>query len=618
MFWTVTVSAQLTVSPELRDALISAAELQNQGKFLEAFNMLVAIKPKVSEYSPLDSLESAYDDDNPLVNIMRNEFYLKDRALRELVDVLLTNRQSGNAVIVAQHIANQPLRTNALVNILMRQCHAAMSHTTDPVLMIGKAEKTVALLTGYDQDLGYSQIAKCYVYADMFDRSLESLKKIQDAAQRDKAVIDVAVQAAYYTPNNKTPDNELLFRSLVDFAQSPMAKAGTLLALADYYRKTPQGINEIDESAKIKRFEALQEAMALLDPLPDDEDKIQQVLLVIKAHETDARKTEAEAIRQIALASVENVTDDVKRFHLYFELFRHDKSDADAILAKMQTLAEQQTIAKQMTDKEYVARGMLHVLSICVEVRIRTLLPMIKDREIQGRLVEAEAMRQTALAFVENVREDFKRAELYLGLLRRDKPDADAILAKIQTIAEQISEPLFQTEIVLSLWESEAGAPNASDDRRKELFDKTLELVLSVGQRGDAGMQFNRMLHQANSEETDTLIAIMLGMLSEPDGSWTDDGVASIDYGSAMVNIVRVLVKQNRVDWMLENIFSPQMPYGWKQFLYQRAAEQVLDLWWVDSELREDDFMKLIDLIETPQIQSDLLHIASLKRFQTN
>jgi hypothetical protein len=186
LLYATAVSAQ---SYALLEAIRTAEEHQKQGRLVEAIETLTAIKPTATGKLPDDFLEKPYDTKDE--TLAANEFYLKDTALRKLVNVLLETKNSGTAATTALHIENKNLRNSVLLNILERQCYAADKGEHN--LMIGKAEETVLLLTGEHRDEGYERIVSSYVSVRKFDSAFETAGKIVPGKHQDRGHATIAV-----------------------------------------------------------------------------------------------------------------------------------------------------------------------------------------------------------------------------------------------------------------------------------------------------------------------------------------------------------------------------------------------------------------------------------------
>ena len=144
-----------------------------------------------------------------------------DKELTTLTYALLGSRESGHAALAAALISNEKTRNGILLDILQRQCKAAPGQAEQ---MIGKAEATLALLTGEHREKGNVEIFYAYTYADMiakaekafallpedrldngysslvyaylrtreFDKAEETAAKITDARLRDHAHMTIS------------------------------------------------------------------------------------------------------------------------------------------------------------------------------------------------------------------------------------------------------------------------------------------------------------------------------------------------------------------------------------------------------------------------------------------
>jgi hypothetical protein len=359
MFGGIAVQAQ---SVELRDALSAAAEQQRQGNLAEALETLKAIQPTVSDRSSPNYFLDDYFDDHDL---SANEFYLRDAALGKLVLAFLEKQQFDNAVTTAQNIANQGVKNTALLNVLKRHCEAALNSPEE------------------------------------FDRLQETLERIENIGLRDDALLATASLGIDKDNHGRTKENETAIRSLLDLIESPSIKARGLLSFAEYLHRTDSneprlailrearnrrlavlrevaellfslpgntgttghllqihGIHRTDGRAT-EALELLRQTTTLLLSLPDSSSKLQQLQQIERTHRTDGREGEAEEIRQIILATTENINrinaeriqqeprfhrspfvdEDEVRFNQYLALLRQGQADAD-IFERARGLAE--------------------------------------------------------------------------------------------------------------------------------------------------------------------------------------------------------------------------------------------------------------------------------------
>jgi hypothetical protein len=352
--WGTIASAQ---SPKLLDALKLAEEQQKQGKLVEALQTLATFKPTVSEKSPISSLEEPYDEND--TDISANEFYLHDKALERLVFPFLENRQSEGAVKTARYIANHALRNRNLLYILGAQCGAVTNKPQDFDLMIGKAERTVLLLTGPSRDEGFGAIASAYARANKFDPAMETVKMIGGIQIRDR-YLRTFIQDVYEA-SPMTWEYEKILQNLIALVQSPPVKAEVLIILSDFYnydqfapyRKynyqypyTPGPDRIDDETCKKMRFELLRESTEILLTLPDDETKARLLCRIYRNYCHDKHDAEAKNLRDIALKSIACIENDVNQFDLYMNLAWSRSADQrfqddDTTKKKMILLAEQ-------------------------------------------------------------------------------------------------------------------------------------------------------------------------------------------------------------------------------------------------------------------------------------
>jgi hypothetical protein len=105
-------------------------------------------------------------------------------------------------------------RDDILLDILDRQCRAAKNKPEEFDLMIGKAEKTVLLLTGHHWDDGLLKIATLIAQA-----------------------------------GEKTPGNEKRLQAILDLIQSPLVKAKALYAITGFYQDERNAL--LDEITEI-------------------------------------------------------------------------------------------------------------------------------------------------------------------------------------------------------------------------------------------------------------------------------------------------------------------------------------------------------------------------------
>ena len=306
----------------LYEALKLAAEQLKQGQLVEALETLVRIEPTVSETSSLSSLEYDYDEDYDC----DNEFYLKDKALKALVEAFLEDRQSDNAVAAAQCIANKSLRNRSLYNILIRQCEAAVHNLDEFDLMIAKAENTATLLDNKHgleyRDKGYGHLAQKYGEAGKFDRAVESLKKIESNKEYDYCLIgseysqSPGLMTLAFRSSVKTPEHEKRFQELVDLVREPSMKAKALLRQVDFY-----GLPTKTDLCKQKRLELVREAAEILRSLPGDWQKTHTTIQIYKCHLADGRKAETEIARQSIFDSILSIEPEDDLFNCYASQF---------------------------------------------------------------------------------------------------------------------------------------------------------------------------------------------------------------------------------------------------------------------------------------------------------
>ena len=327
ILWGTTASAQ---SVEFLNAIKTAEEQREQGKLAEAFKTLEVIKPS-------NLAESAR----------------KDKALLELVKAFLGTQQSERAVITGQRIASHELRNNVLFNILYRQCYAVTYKPEEFDLMIGKAEKTVLLLTDRWQDDGYGEIALAYAYTRKFDLAVETLKKMKETNRRDHYFFQRELphfrhlfEFAFYVC---TPEDEKHFLDMINLVQSPVMKAKAMLYLADFYNQL-----ETEKFDEDKRIAVLREATELLLPLPDEPQKSEALLKIYQHytyHNFSALGQDAEEVknaRKIVFESILSIEDEEILFGCLFTLFfrfypadpSHLDQQVDDFTEKLGLLAE--------------------------------------------------------------------------------------------------------------------------------------------------------------------------------------------------------------------------------------------------------------------------------------
>ena len=298
----LTMTMPCAASPELLDAVKTAEALRLEGKLAEAYETLMAVTPTVSETSPLGSLDVAYNRD---AQDELNEFYLKDMEMELLVDAFLVNRESGQAMIATQSIANHAMRNDILFDILWKQCRSVNHKPEEGGVMIAKAAKTMELLTGTRRDDGCAEIARSYSFIGRLDLAVEAVKKIE-ASRRDAyftgGVSLLTIVRADSATYEKTPENEKCLRELAGLVESPLLEARILLILAGFHDSGP------------KRLEVLRETAERIRPLPADPQTIDILLRIHQFYRGAGEDTEAEAVRQAVFASILGIEDEPTRF----------------------------------------------------------------------------------------------------------------------------------------------------------------------------------------------------------------------------------------------------------------------------------------------------------------
>ena len=348
--WGRTTIAQST---ELRVAVAKAWELWTEREYDEAYAVLSAVEPTVSKTSPADSLERPYRSEEK----NNNEFYLKDAALSRLSQAFLSKEKPDDAEKAAKDIANRPLRNDALLDVLNHRLHNLVAYSENFDQQLSKVEEIAALLTDRPRDDAYGRLALRYAYWGHLNSALECSKKIENATRRDDSLVSV-VEVYKLIPPTKTPKNEEWLRAVVDGIQSPLKKARALQVLIQFYKRYPplRGKTVIidTEESKRKCLESLRELTALLSPLPDNEAKCEQLLLLYhfwhcdearSYWDKDKRETEAAEVRKLYLECAANIKDDTKKFDAYAKLFyrrpEHGAPSLDVdLIEKMSPIAE--------------------------------------------------------------------------------------------------------------------------------------------------------------------------------------------------------------------------------------------------------------------------------------
>ena len=417
MFWETSASAQ---SAKLLDALQTAEEQQKQGQFVEAFKTLTAVKPTVSEASPISSLEKPYDEND--AGIAANEFYLRDKALRELTFAFLENRESERAVITARHIANRELRNAVLLDILRRQCYAVTYKPQEFDLMIAKAEKTVLLLTGNFRDEGYAQIAERYCRADKYDEAVETWNTIEEAACRDDSLFSTMLLISNYSPRKE----EKRLQDLTSLIQTPSIKAGALLRMAGFYSPRENDIDPTD--FKRKRFEALQEAMDLLLPLPGDYRNAETMLGIYLYYCSDGHEAEAEIARNALYKLILSIEDEDELFQCYHSLLWYGSAIYPQLMAPELT-EKVEILAEKTADPEVRLKRWIIICEVA------------QSWASSGISIHTEAFHkawQTALEFDHPVQQMFSLLRLFD---LADPTQIDPLLHDLTSILERALTP---------------------------------------------------------------------------------------------------------------------------------------------------------------------------------
>jgi len=351
MLWGTTASAQ---SVELQIAITKAEKEQQQGQFAEAFKTLAAIKPALLKQDYDSSCERS------------DEFNLYDKALQKLVFTLLANQKSNEAAITALYITNRGLRNDILLDILDRQCRAANNKPEEFGLMIGKAEKTVLLLTDRWQDDGYGKIALAYAYTRKFDLAVGTLKKMKDSNRRDHYFFQ---REFPHICHLCTPEDEKHFLDMINLVQSPVMKAKAMLYLADFYNQL-----ETEKFDEDKRIAVLREATELLLPLPDEPQKSEALLKIYQHytyHNFSALGQDAEEVknaRKIVFESILSIEDEEILFGCLFTLFfrfypadpSHLDQQVDDFTEKLGLLAEKVSDPKTRVGRWSVLLSVAH------------------------------------------------------------------------------------------------------------------------------------------------------------------------------------------------------------------------------------------------------------------
>ena len=408
---TLAMLCTAAVSPELQNAVNTARELRSEGKLLEACETLEAVRPTVSETSPLDSLDRAYFKDG---RDDLNEFYLKDTELQALVVALLANRQSGQAVTTAQTISNNVIRNDIFFDILWKQCRAIANKVEETELMIAKAEKTLDLLTGTRWYDGCAEIARSYSYAGKIDRAVETIKKIEDPQIREYYIIEhthmltlVRVDSGAY---KKTPENEKYLRELADILPSPLPKARALLILAGFHDAGP------------KRFEVLRETAELIRPLPTDPQSADIMLRIYQHYRNAGEDAEAEAVRKAVFASILGIADEESRFACVEWLFSTQPFKNATLPADADFMHSVSRIVEQTADAKTRAE------------RAKILLKAV-NHQLPGSEILSQTFAKTLQAVMEIADAD-QRAKMLFSLV--DLADAGQLDAVLDGIAETV------------------------------------------------------------------------------------------------------------------------------------------------------------------------------------
>jgi len=404
----------LAQSVELLDALKVAEEHQQQGEYAKAFGTLKAIQSNVSA-------DEFHHTDVAFGNLVRTLLENRESDKAALVAAHIANQPLRNETLlyVLRQQCYAASQTPDKFNQMLGKAQRTATLLTDSHRDLGYLEMTRQYVHTGKFDLAQKALNKIndvqhrdsvylwmtakYVSLREFDLALESLKKIKDIKQcgqyeqyvwhqHDNILLDTAKLGIDKDRSERTKKNETTIRSLIDRIQSPTMKAQGLLALAEYLHRTSgdeqrlallretktrrlavlreaeelsnthqllqiHGIH-LAEGRETEALEILRKATELILSSPDSEGKLQQLRQLEKIHRDADREGDAEEMRGVVLATIENIhrvnaerirqspqlytpfdDTDRMRFDQYVALLRQKPSDGE-IVERIQGIAE--------------------------------------------------------------------------------------------------------------------------------------------------------------------------------------------------------------------------------------------------------------------------------------
>lgn len=310
--------------PEPYDDLKRAEYQRKEGALFDAHDTLARVAATVPNR---DSIKASLDTE-----------------LKHLAHAFLESRESGHAMLTAELITDEAARNDLLLHILRLQCDAVYGEQAEK--MIGKAEKTLALLGENYRDKGRAEIICAYLRGGKIDKAEETralitdeklrdwgymtigiayvrrdlglatefLDKMEDREVSDKRIV-MQIHISYASPQRyaKTSANERYFQNMISLVKSPLRQAEAKMSLANFYAQASRGPAKedeisVDESWQNRR-RSLREAVELLRPLPGSFEKTLVLIDIIQCYERFKETGEAQAAEQVLLESVTAIED---------------------------------------------------------------------------------------------------------------------------------------------------------------------------------------------------------------------------------------------------------------------------------------------------------------------